>query len=118
MVGFPSDVEQVYLADDGALLGAKSGAILCDMTTSDPSLAVRIHGKAKQRCVASIDAPVSGGDVGAREAKLAIMAGGDKQAFDAFFRCSRRWEKPLPSWAGRAPGSTPRWPTRSPSRGP
>ena len=63
--------------------GAKSGAILCDMTTSEPSLAVRIHAEAAKKGVASIDAPVSGGDVGAREAKLAIMAGGEKQAFEA-----------------------------------
>ncbi len=82
MVGFPSDVQQVYLAADGILAGAKSGAILCDMTTSEPSLAVRIHGEAAKRGIASIDAPVSGGDVGAREAKLAIMAGGEKQAFE------------------------------------
>ncbi len=82
MVGFPTDVEQVYLAADGILAGARSGSILCDMTTSEPSLAVRIHAEAKQKGVASIDAPVSGGDVGAREAKLAIMAGGEKAAFE------------------------------------
>ncbi len=83
MVGFPIDVEQVYFAPDGILAGAKSGAILCDMTTSEPSLAVRIHAEAAKKGIASIDAPVSGGDVGAREAKLAIMAGGEKQAFEA-----------------------------------
>jgi 3-hydroxyisobutyrate dehydrogenase len=83
MVGFPSDVEQVYLAPDGILAGAKSGSMICDMTTSEPSLAVRIHAEAAKKGIASIDAPVSGGDVGAREAKLAVMAGGDKRAFDA-----------------------------------
>jgi 3-hydroxyisobutyrate dehydrogenase len=82
MVGFPSDVEQVYLAADGILAGAKSGATVCDMTTSEPSLAVRIHAEAAKKRIASIDAPVSGGDVGAREAKLAIMAGGEKNAFE------------------------------------
>lgn len=82
MVGFPADVEQVYLAPDGILNGAKSGAIVCDMTTSEPSLAVRIHAEAARKGIASIDAPVSGGDVGAREAKLAIMVGGEKQAFE------------------------------------
>ncbi len=83
MVGFPIDVEQVYLGPDGVLAGAKAGAILCDMTTSEPSLAVRIHAEARKKGVGSIDAPVSGGDVGAREAKLAIMAGGEKAAFEA-----------------------------------
>jgi 3-hydroxyisobutyrate dehydrogenase len=83
MVGFPSDVEQVYLADDGILAGLRAGSILCDMTTSEPSLAVKIYEKGRARSAASLDAPVSGGDVGAREAKVAIMAGGDKQAFDA-----------------------------------
>jgi 3-hydroxyisobutyrate dehydrogenase len=83
MVGFPSDVEQVYLAQEGILAGAKPGATVCDMTTSEPSLAVRIHAQAAAKGVASIDAPVSGGDVGAREAKLAIMVGAEKQAFEA-----------------------------------
>ena len=82
MVGFPADVEQVYFGPDGILAGAQPGATLCDMTTSEPSLAVRIHAEAKKKRAASIDAPVSGGDVGAREAKLAIMAGGDTSAFD------------------------------------
>jgi 3-hydroxyisobutyrate dehydrogenase len=83
MVGFPSDVEQVYLAPDGVLAGAKSGTTVCDMTSSEPSLAVRIHAEAAKKGVASIDAPVSGGDVGAREAKLAIMVGAEKQRFEA-----------------------------------
>jgi len=82
MVGFPSDVEQVYLGADGVLADVRSGATVCDMTTSEPSLAIRIHAEAAKKGVASIDAPVSGGDVGAREAKLAIMAGGEKQAFE------------------------------------
>jgi 3-hydroxyisobutyrate dehydrogenase len=83
MVGFPADVEQVYFASDGILAAAKSGSTVCDMTTSEPSLAVRIHAEAGRKGVASIDAPVSGGDVGARDAKLAIMVGADKQAFEA-----------------------------------
>ena len=82
MVGFPSDVEQVYLGKDGILSGARPGTVICDMTTSEPSLAVRIHREAGLHNVASLDAPVSGGDVGAREAKLAIMVGGDKGTFD------------------------------------
>jgi 3-hydroxyisobutyrate dehydrogenase len=83
MVGFPSDVEQVYLAEDGIIAGLRAGSIACDMTTSEPSLAVRIYNEARARSAASLDAPVSGGDVGAREAKLAIMVGGDTRAFDA-----------------------------------
>jgi 3-hydroxyisobutyrate dehydrogenase len=83
MVGFPSDVEQVYLAEDGILAGLRAGGIVCDMTTSEPSLAVKIHREALARSAMSLDAPVSGGDIGAREAKLAIMVGGDKHAFDA-----------------------------------
>jgi 3-hydroxyisobutyrate dehydrogenase len=82
MVGFPSEVEQVVLGDDGVLAGAGPGTIICDMSTSEPSLAIRIHARAAERSVAALDAPVSGGDVGAREAKLAIMAGGEKEAFD------------------------------------
>lgn len=77
IVGFPHDVRQVMLGDDGALAGCKSGNILVDMTTSEPSLAVEIAKKAAAKQVISIDAPVSGGDVGARNATLSIMIGGD-----------------------------------------
>jgi len=75
-------VEQVYLAENGVLAGARPGTVLCDMSTSEPTLAIRIHDLAKARSVQSLDAPVSGGDVGAREARLAIMVGGDQAAFD------------------------------------
>ena len=77
IVGFPSDVRQVLLGEDGALAGCKSGNVIVDMTTSEPSLAVEIAEQAKNRGVVSIDAPVSGGDVGARNATLSIMIGGD-----------------------------------------
>lgn len=87
IVGFPSDVRAVLLGDDGALAGCHEGNILVDMTTSEPSLAVEIAESASVRGVASIDAPVSGGDVGAREARLSIMIGGDKQAVDALEVC-------------------------------
>jgi 3-hydroxyisobutyrate dehydrogenase len=83
MVGFPSEVEHVYFSPDGVLAGARPGSIVCDMSTSEPSLALRIHAAARARGAASLDAPVSGGDVGAREAKLAIMVGGEQKAFDA-----------------------------------
>jgi len=82
MVGFPTDVEEVTLGRDGILAGATSGSVVVDMTTSQPSLAVRIHVEAAKKGVAALDAPVSGGDVGAREAKLAIMVGGEQAAFE------------------------------------
>src|SRR6266849_3586497 len=78
IVGFPKDVREVFLGPQGALAGSRSGMILVDMTTSDPSLAREIYEAAKAKGVASIDAPVSGGDVGAKNAALSIMVGGDK----------------------------------------
>jgi 3-hydroxyisobutyrate dehydrogenase len=83
MVGFPPDVRQVYLGNDGVLAGAKTGAVLVDMTTTEPSLAQEIYAAAKAKGVHSIDAPVSGGDVGARNATLSIMVGGDKESVEA-----------------------------------
>ena len=83
IVGFPEDVRQVYLGENGILTTAKSGSIVVDMTTTEPSLAVEVHQAARAQGISSIDAPVSGGDVGAREARLAIMIGGDKEAVDA-----------------------------------
>lgn len=89
IVGFPHDVREVMLGDDGALAGSKPGNVLVDMTTSQPSLAVEIAVAAEARQVFSIDAPVSGGDIGAREARLSIMIGGDKSVADALQPC---WE--------------------------
>lgn len=83
IVGFPEDVRQVYLGESGILTTAKSGSIVVDMTTTEPSLAIEIHQVAQAQDVSSIDAPVSGGDVGAREARLAIMIGGDQETVDA-----------------------------------
>ena len=80
IVGFPPDVREVYLGDNGILKGAESGSIIVDMTTTEPSLAQEIYTEAKTQNVSSIDAPVSGGDVGAREARLSIMVGGDEDA--------------------------------------
>jgi 3-hydroxyisobutyrate dehydrogenase len=82
IVGFPSDVREVFLGGDGILAGADRGDLIIDMTTSEPSLAVEIHSAAVERGVGSIDAPVSGGDVGARQGTLSIMAGGDKENFE------------------------------------
>jgi len=83
MVGFPSDVRQVYLSPGGLIDSAKKGTILIDMTTTSPTLSVEIYEKAFQKGVFAIDAPVSGGDVGARNATLSVMAGGDKDVFDS-----------------------------------
>lgn len=82
IVGFPSDVEEVFLGEGGVLSGIRSGSTIVDMTTSEPSLAKRIHAEAEAKGVSSLDAPVSGGDIGAREGKLAIMVGGDEAAFN------------------------------------
>src|SRR5690348_5252299 len=76
MVGYPADVREVILGPDGALSGAARGAVLVDMSTSEPALAREIDAAARARGIATLDAPVSGGDVGAREARLSIMAGG------------------------------------------
>jgi len=83
MVGFPSDVREVYLGADGVLAGARPGSIAVDMTTTEPSLAVEIFEAAKARGVRTVDAPVSGGDIGAREARLSIMVGGEMEAVSA-----------------------------------
>jgi len=77
IVGFPKDVRDVFLGPAGALLGSKPGTILIDMTTSEPSLAVEIAEASKAKGVYALDAPVSGGDVGAKNAALSIMIGGD-----------------------------------------
>ena len=82
IVGYPSDVREVILGADGVLEGAQDGTLLIDMTTSEPALAREIHAAAAARGVEALDAPVSGGDVGAREATLVIMAGGGAEAFE------------------------------------
>ena len=83
IVGFPIDVEQVYFNSEGILAGAREGTITVDMTTTKPSLAEEIYQRASAMGVRSIDAPVSGGDVGARKGSLSIMVGGDREAVDA-----------------------------------
>jgi 3-hydroxyisobutyrate dehydrogenase len=83
MVGYPKDVEEIYLGEQGLLKYAKPGAYLIDMTTSSPLLATKIHEQAAERQMYALDAPVSGGDVGAREARLSIMVGGDEEAYEA-----------------------------------
>ena len=83
IVGFPADVREVILGDDGALGGIAPGGIIVDMTTSEPSLAKEVYDAGQAKGVHCIDAPVSGGDVGAREARLSIMIGGDEAAVKA-----------------------------------
>ncbi len=87
MVGYPADVRQVILAPDGVLAGCRPGSIVVDMTTSEPSLAVEIAQTAAKAGVQAIDAPVSGGDVGAREARLSIMIGGDAEVAESLRPC-------------------------------
>jgi 3-hydroxyisobutyrate dehydrogenase len=82
MLGFPQDVEQTYLSGGGIIEKARRGALLIDMTTSSPVLARKISAAAAAKGLDAIDAPVSGGDVGAREARLVIMAGGEAAAFE------------------------------------
>lgn len=81
IVGFPADVEEVLLGPEGALAGANANNILVDMTTSSPELAGRICTQARQKGVWALDAPVSGGDIGARNGTLAIMVGGEDAVF-------------------------------------
>ncbi len=83
MVGYPTDVEEVYFGEHGLIHYGKPGSYFIDMTTSAPSLAVKIYEEANKRGIQAIDAPVSGGDVGAKEAKLSIMVGGEEAAFAA-----------------------------------
>ena len=83
MVGFPSDVRALYLGDDGLATHARKGQLLVDFTTSQPGLARELATAAAARGAMALDAPVSGGDVGAREARLSIMVGGDVAAFDS-----------------------------------
>lgn len=82
MVGYPSDVRATVLGDDGALAAMQPGSLLIDMTTSEPLLAAEISAAAAERDIEAIDAPVSGGDVGARNGTLVVMAGGSDAAFE------------------------------------
>jgi 3-hydroxyisobutyrate dehydrogenase len=83
IVGFPPDVESVFLGEQGIVAAAKAGSIIVDMTTSKPELAVEIAKVAAVKDVHSLDAPVSGGDIGAQKGVLSIMVGGEEAAFEA-----------------------------------
>lgn len=86
MVGYPEDVEEIYLGENGIIENAKKGSYIVDMTTSSPLLAKKIYERAKDKGLYAYDAPVSGGDVGAKEGSLSIMVGGNKSAYPASFR--------------------------------
>ncbi|WP_273851563.1 NAD(P)-dependent oxidoreductase [Guptibacillus spartinae] len=82
MVGYPKDVEEVYIGENGLLEHARAHSILIDMTTSSPALAEEIYQYALSKQLYALDAPVSGGDVGAKEGKLSIMVGGELEVFE------------------------------------
>lgn len=104
IVGFPADVREVFLGEQGALSGARPGTVLIDMTTSQPSLAVELAQAATRAGCAAIDAPVSGGDVGAREARLSIMVGGDEGAVAAVMPCFEAMGKTIVHQGGPGAG--------------
>ncbi|KUP05550.1 oxidoreductase [Bacillus coahuilensis p1.1.43] len=83
IVGYPKDVEDVYLGDNGIISNGKKGTYVIDMTTSTPSLAKRLYKEASEKGIHALDAPVSGGEIGAKEGRLSIMVGGDKKASEA-----------------------------------
>lgn len=82
IIGTPNDVEEVYLGENGLITNGKENTYFIDMTTSSPTLAQRLYEEGKKKGIHVLDAPVSGGDIGAKEARLAIMVGGDEQDFD------------------------------------
>ncbi|MCH2127606.1 MAG: NAD(P)-dependent oxidoreductase [Pirellulaceae bacterium] len=104
IVGFPEDVRAVMLGEQGALAGCENGNILVDMTTSQPALAIEIAERAQKVGVHSVDAPVSGGDVGARGGTLSIMIGGDKEVVDALQPCWQAMGKAIVYQGGAGAG--------------
>lgn len=105
MVGFPSDVENIYFGEEGVIAGLDSGKIVVDLTTSTPTLAERIYETTKEKEVSSLDAPVSGGDLGARNGTLTTMVGGDEEAFEkirtVFMTFSKTLEHQGPAGSGQ-----------------
>ena len=83
IVGYPKDVEEVYFSKEGVINSAKEGTYLIDMTTTSPNLSVKIYEESKSKGLKALDAPVSGGDVGAKNATLSIMVGGDEEDFNS-----------------------------------
>jgi 3-hydroxyisobutyrate dehydrogenase len=105
IVGYPQDVREVTLGDNGTLKAARPGSVLVDMTTSEPALAIEIDQAARAKGIHAVDAPVSGGDVGAREARLSIMIGGDTAVVDALLPLFEKMGKTIihqgPAGAGQ-----------------
>ena len=101
MVGMPSDVEEIYLGAQGILSGEPKCRIVVDMTTSEPALARRIAKAAPKKGISSLDAPVSGGDVGARNATLAIMVGGDRKIYEEVLPLFQHMGKTIALMGGR-----------------
>lgn len=83
IVGYPKDIDEVYFSETGILANAKEGTYVIDMTTTSPKQSIKIYNEAKQKGVIALDAPVSGGDIGAKNGTLSIMVGGDREAFEA-----------------------------------
>ena len=83
IVGYPKDVEEVYFGEDGIINNSNKGTYIIDMTTTSPKLSVKIYEEGKKKGLIALDAPVSGGDVGAKNGTLSIMVGGDKEAFES-----------------------------------
>ncbi len=104
IVGFPNDVEEVMLGGNGALAGLKAGGVLCDMTTSCPNLAERIATVAASKGCLSIDAPVTGGDVGAKNATLSIFVGGAQEGYEALLPCFEKMGKTIVHCGGAGMG--------------
>jgi 3-hydroxyisobutyrate dehydrogenase len=104
MVGFPQDVRTVYFDETGILAGARAGTILIDMTTTQPSLSRDIAAAASAKGLSAIDAPVSGGDVGAKNAALSIMVGGDTTSVQAVMPLFERLGKKIVHQGGSGTG--------------
>jgi 3-hydroxyisobutyrate dehydrogenase len=104
MVGFPQDVHRVYFAETGVLAEARAGMILIDMTTTQPSLSRDIAAAASANNLSAIDAPVSGGDVGAKNAALSIMVGGETTSVQAVMPLLERLGKKIVHQGGSGAG--------------
>ena len=104
IVGFPADVRSVILGEEGVLAGCKAGNIIVDMTTSEPSLAVEIAAAAREQGVHSVDAPVSGGDVGAKNAALSFMIGGEEDVVRVLDPCWQPMGKTIVRQGGPGAG--------------
>ena len=114
IVGYPKDVEEVYFGEDGILENADKGTYLIDMTTTSPKLDQQIYEEAKKRGLHGLDAPVTGGDSGAKAGTLTILVGGDKEDFDTCLLYLRQWERLSTTKESPETDSTPRCVIRSP----